>query len=158
MEEASMYIDEYYIKNLFTTLYKYTSGMYKLYSNDEHCTDLLHMYRKLIVCICKETYNGVTKLNDQFPKIKTLGLIKVCIDNIKKKVQQVAHARAALQVDGEKIEDDEISNLDFYKLRRLFVVILNCIEDLYTDIGSEHFISRYKRICPEKKCKPEETL
>jgi len=72
IDEAKIYIEEYYIKNLFTTLYKYTSGMYKLYHNDDYCSDLLVAYRKLIVCICKETYNGVKKLHEQFPKIRSL--------------------------------------------------------------------------------------
>lgn len=34
IDEARFYIEEYYIKNLFVTVYKYVMGIYKLYRCD----------------------------------------------------------------------------------------------------------------------------
>jgi len=71
--------------------------------------------------------------------------------------QEFAKVPCSFKVENQELEDDEVNNHDFYKLRRYCVIILGAIETLYEDISTgtdknyEHHLERYRRIGYHKK-------
>ena len=73
------------------------------------------------------------------------------------KVQTLTKSSELVKIDDEQIEEEEINIQNFYKLRRLFAIILNCIENLYEISNSMNFIAKYRRVCYDSENNMEST-
>ena len=145
-EEAVLYIEQYFVKNLFIGLYKYIMGVYKLYHFDMHFKDLSLLMKKIAVHLHKCTYKGFVKLNEQFPAVKSIQLIKEFLENLKRKFEEFSKVNQLFKIEGEALEEEEISRPAYYKLKRYCVILLSSIENLYMDMGFSRLLIKYRRV------------
>lgn len=129
-EEAILYTEEYFIKNLFTTIYKYVMGVYKLYHFDGSTyQDLCKCVFYIMNHLSRKTRKSINKLYEQFPTVKNVELIKDFIDNLKFKLETFKKTKEIYKIEGENLEEEELSRPGYYRFRRYCVIVLSSIEN-----------------------------
>lgn len=149
-DEAAAHIENYYIKNFFPTIYKYTMGIFKLYHFDLAFKDLAQIQKKFAANLNKCTYKSFIKLNEQFPNVRSILVIKEFLEVLKSKYEEFSKVTKLFKIEGEEFEEEEISRPLYYKLKRYCVIILSSIENLYQDLGFSRLLVKYRRVSHQK--------
>ena len=146
-EEAQSFIENYFIKNLLLTIYKYVMGIYKLYHfNPDTIQEVCKCVYSLCVYLETNTKKAIAKLYDQFPSVKNIEFIYDFLEGLNIKIENFKKTKNIYKIEGEPLEEEEFSRPRYYKLKRYCVIILSSIEYLYEDMGFSRLLVKYRRI------------
>lgn len=123
-KESLIFIKEYFIKNLFKMIYKYLTGIMKLYKYDGHCVKLHNVTEKIIGYLNDYTYQGICALEKSFPKVKLILRIKETLRSIYEKNKEFKETTPILLIKGERFEEEEITKPYYYKYKRYCLILI----------------------------------
>jgi hypothetical protein len=145
-EEMEWYITEYLVKNVFTTLYKYVCGIYKLYHFDSHFNELHVIHKRFLHALHKYTYKSMCDLHERHPGVKNVKIIMDFLKALKVKVDEFSKVVQLFPIEGEQFEEEEINRPKYYKLKRYCVILLSSMDNLYISLGKPHLLIKYRRV------------
>lgn len=153
---VQLYVQDYFLKNLFTTIYKYINGIYKLYHFDYFYKNLYTITKSIIVYLNKYTNKAISELCEVFPNVRELRCIKNFLMFLKQKFDELNKISGLFRIENEPFEEEELSRPYYYKLKRYCAIILSSLDNLYANLELEHLLSKYRRVSyPDtlkKKC------
>jgi hypothetical protein len=152
-DDAETYVTQYFIKNFFTTIYKYVMGVYILYHYDTSYREMSNIIKKLGTYLKQYTLKGFIKLNEQFPQNEKILKIKNSLDNLKTDFEDFINSSVLYKIEGQELEEEEINKPFYYKWKRYCVLILGEIESLYDELGCMKLLEKYRRVSYDLKPK-----
>lgn len=156
-KEADKYVTEYFIKNLFPTIYKYVMGIYKLYHfNREDFQRMADIIKEIGNFLFKNTFKGFNSLRTQFKDNEKIKIIQEALELTKKIFEEFIPSTSLYKIDKQELEDEEINKIGYYKWKRYCVILLSGIEGIYDNLAKEEeslkkLIGKYRRIAYEKE-------
>jgi hypothetical protein len=121
-------------------------GLYRLYKFDPNVKQVIGIIRNIVNVMDNSMLPVIEELKDQFPRNHTLGNLYEFLMNLKCKFVEFHKLQYTFKIDGEEMEEAELNDNNFYRIRRYCVIILGSIEQLYDDLQSTYLLEKYRRL------------
>ena len=120
-DDAETYVEQYFIKNFFTTIYKYVMGVYSLYHYDNSHREMSNTIKKIGTYLKQYTLKGFNKLAEQFPGNEKISKISASLENLKNDLDEFTNSSVLYKIEDQELEEEEINKPFYYKWKRYCV-------------------------------------